>query len=123
MDMLVATYLMNRDNDDDDDHQSQFAYPLGVAVNGAVANSATSKVKLMGIISLLIGVYAAYLSWTSNAIIDGALERIAPGSGAGGVIRFFDGLQAFGSGFIYLLFYYFSKSHRMEALAHLVPKV
>lgn len=62
--------------------------------------------------------YAFYLSWTSNKLIDTALQRFTLQNSAefGSIVNFFKALSAGGASASYLVYYYFFKLHIVKDL-------
>lgn len=120
---LGAMYLVSGGADEEDEYieRQYYSDPLGAATD-AVTKTHLKMGKVVSAVLLAISCYAAYLCYTSEGLIDVALNRIAPGAGAGSVVIIWRALTAFFSGFTYLIYYGLFKKSRMEALAHLAPK-
>lgn len=69
------------------------------------------------VVALCAGVAAAYLSWTSNTLLDKALTAVAPGSATGRMMNTAYALHAFVNGVSYLAYYSIFKAKRMCAVA------
>jgi hypothetical protein len=80
------------------------------------SNSMSNTVMLSMAVSLCLGVYAAYLSWSSNGMVNRALAAVAPGSEVGLFTNAIYAMNAFFNGIFYLIYYYFAKLGRVSAL-------
>jgi hypothetical protein len=66
--------------------------------------------------ALLIALTAAYLSFTSNQVIDEALAQLSPKGIAGTLVNAVKALLASFSGLSYLLYYFLFKASRIKHL-------
>jgi hypothetical protein len=123
MDALGAYYLIHDGVDTDEYVKAQY-YNHGAlgATAGGAAKAVAKAGTIVTVVLLAISCYSAYLCFTSEGLIDVALNRMAPGSAAGTFVNLWKAMTAFFSGFSYLIYYAIFKKSRMEALSHLATK-
>jgi hypothetical protein len=90
------------------------APPPPAATSTAVVASTGSTTAF---IALAVSCFAAYLSWTSNGVIDNALRKVSAHGAAGAIVNVGKAISAFISGFSYIVYFYLLKNSRVKALA------